>query len=125
MIDQNAIRARFECVAAHLDERDRRIWAAAEARAAGYGGILAVSQATKVARSTIGRGLKDLDHQPLLAGSVRRAGGGRPPLILTDPTLISDLQRVIEPTLMGDPMRPLLWVSKSLAKIALALKELN
>jgi hypothetical protein len=125
MIDQHAIRARFENVAPHLDERDRRIWAAAEARAAGYGGILAVSQATEIARSTIGRGLKDLNNQALPAGVVRRAGGGRPSLTQTNPTLLRDLKRVIEPTEVGDPMRPLLWVSKSLAKIVVALKEMH
>jgi hypothetical protein len=70
----------------HLDERQRRLFAAAEARAAGHGGIAAVSRVTRIAASTIGRGLKELDApEPLPPGSVRRPGGGRKPLTETDP----------------------------------------
>ncbi len=123
MIDRDAIRARFEAVAPHLSERDKRLLAAAEARAAGRGGILAVSEATGVARSTIGRGLKDLAGGPLATGQVRRTGAGPKFRTDTDPTLLSDLKQIVEPDTKGDPMRPLRWVSKSLAKIATALQE--
>src|SRR3954468_8992453 len=87
---------------------------AAEARAAGYGGIAAVSRATGIARSTIGRGLADLDRPALPPGQVRRAGSGRKPVQEADPTLLADLRRLVEPATLGDPMRPLLWVSKSM-----------
>jgi hypothetical protein len=60
MIDSSAIRERFAALSRHLSERDRRLWAASEARGAGYGGIAAVSAATGIAASTIGRGLKEL-----------------------------------------------------------------
>lgn len=105
-----------------MDERGRRLFAAAEARTAGPGGIVAAARATGVARSTIGRGLKDLDAPDSLSGSIRRVGGGRHALTRSDPTLLEDLRRLLEPATMGDPMRPLLWVSKSHAKLAAALR---
>ena len=78
MIDPAPIRDRFTALSPHLNERERRLFAATEAAAAGYGGIVAVSGATGIAVSTIGRGLKDLaEAGGLLAGRVRRAGGGR------------------------------------------------
>jgi len=97
------------------------LFAAAEARTAGYGGIVACAQATGIARSTIGRGLKDLDDPASLSGVVRRSGSGRPALTATDRTLLEDLGRLLEPATKGDPMRPLRWVSKSHAKLAAAL----
>jgi len=124
VIDEEAIRCRYFAVCDHLDERGRRLLAAAEARAAGYGGILAVSRATGIARSTIGRGLKELDEPSnVLTGSVRRKGSGRRPLSMTSPALLDDLRTLVEPAIVGDPMRPLVWVSKSLAKLVLALQE--
>jgi len=97
------------------------LFAAAEARTAGYGGIAASSRATGIARSTIGRGLKDLDDPASLSGEVRRPGSGRPALSETDTTLLDDLRQLLEPATKGDPMRPLRWVSKSHAKLASAL----
>ena len=82
MIDSSAIRERFAALSRHLSERDRRLWAASEARAAGYGGIAAVSAATGIASSTIGRGLKELASADTLdVGRVRRRGGGCKPLV--------------------------------------------
>ena len=99
--------------------------AAAEAKAAGYGGIAAASRATKLARSTIGRGLKDLRDPGSLGPKVRRKGGGSPRLATKDPTLLADLERLLEPATMGDPMRPLRWVSKSHDKLATALRAMG
>jgi hypothetical protein len=121
MINVSAIRERFEAVGGGLNERSRRLFAAAEAKTGGYGGITATSRATGIARSTIGRGLKDLTAPDTLPGVVRRPGSGRPALTETDPTLLENLSRLLEPATMGDPMRPLLWVSKSHAKLAEAL----
>ena len=72
-------------------------------------------------RSTIGRGLKDLDDPASLSGEVRRPGSGRPALTKTDATLLEDLRQLLEPATKGDPMRLLRWVSKSHAKLAAAL----
>lgn len=125
MIDEDAIRCRFETLRDRLDERGRRLFAAAEVRAAGYGGLAAVARATGIARSTLGRGLKELDQPPLPAGRQRRPGSGRRPLTELRPTLLDDLRRLVEPVTLGDPMRPLLWVSKSHAKLAVALRALG
>ena len=125
MIDPSVIRARFTAVERDLNERSRRLLAAAEAKAAGFGGIMATSLATGMARSTIGRGLKDLAAPGSLSGDVRRPGGGGPTLIAKDPTLLENLRRLVEPATMGDPMRPLLWVSKSHAKLAAALRGMG
>ncbi len=121
MIDRHAIRQRWEADGSKRDERGRRLFAASEARAAGWGGLAAVSNITGLARSTIERGLKDLDAPPLAPGQVRREGGGPRPLTETDATLLDDLKRLVEPATLGDPVRPLLWVSKSLDKLASAL----
>jgi hypothetical protein len=125
MTDTSVIRERFMAVERDLNERSRRLLAAAEAKTAGYGGIAAVSRATGVARSTIGRGLKDLATPGSLSGAVRRPGGGGPTLIAKDPALLEDLRQLVEPATMGDPMRPLMWVSKSHAKLAAALREMG
>ena len=121
MVDASAIGERYAAVRRSLNERGRRLFVAAEARTAGHGGISASARATGIARSTIGRGLKDLDDPDALSGVVRRPGSGRHALSVTDPTLLEDLRRLLEPATMGDPMRPLLWVSKSHAKLAAAL----
>jgi DNA-binding phage protein len=124
MIDDESISTRHEALRAVLNERDRRLYAASEAKAAGRGGVTAVSRATGVARSTIGRGLKDLAApERLPAGRVRRAGGGRKALTETDPTLLSDLEGLVEPDSRGDPMSPLRWTCKSLRALASQLGE--
>ena len=93
---------------------------ARHARPAG-GGVAAVSQITGLARSTIGRGLKDLDAPFPADGRVRREGGGPRPLTDRDASLLADLERLVEPVTRGDPERPLLWASKSCDKLATAL----
>jgi len=126
MVDTALIRERFEALSPHLDERGRRLFAATEAAAAGYGGVAAVSRITGVAASTIGRGLKDLAvatrWEP---GRVRRSGGGRKALAATDQTLLDDLNRLVEPEARGDPMSPLRWTCKSLRRLAAELKRLG
>ena len=120
MIDIDGVRARFSELSAHLDERGRRLLAASEARAAGYGGIAAVSRATGLAASTIGRGLKDLvDRLP--PGRVRKSGGGGKTAVERDPGLLPDLLSLVEPGARGDPMSPLRWTCKSLRRLAAEL----
>ena len=125
MIDKDAIRLRWDTLGSKLDEREQRLFAANEVLAAGYGGLAIVSEITGLARSTINRGEDDLDEGPLPEGRVRRAGGGGKPLSVRDPTLVPDLKRLVEPATFGDPMRPLIWVSKSHDKLARALKEMG
>ena len=121
MIDTQAIRQRWDADGSKRDERGKRLFAASEVRAAGWGGLTAVSDITGLAVSTIGRGLKDLDAPPLAPGQIRREGGGPRQLTELDATLLRDLRQIVEPVTLGDPVRPLLWVSKSLDKLATTL----
>jgi hypothetical protein len=122
MIHVEPIRERFSAMAPFLDERGRRLVAAAEAFAAGYGGIAAVSLATGVALSTIGRGLKELAwDEP--SERIRRPGAGRKRTISKDPTLFPDLEALVEPTTRGDPESPLRWTCKSVRRLAQALQD--
>ena len=123
MINKSAIRERFTVVGQDLDEQSRRLLAAVEAKTGGYDGIAAASRATGVARSTIGRGLKDLANPGSLSGAVRRSSGGCSTLTGTDPALLENLRQLLEPATMDDPMRPLMWVSKGHAELAAALRE--
>jgi hypothetical protein len=128
VIDEKAIRLRYEALDPLLDERARRRFVAAEALSAGHGGITAVARITGIARSTIGRGLKEIRGPvvgPAPRGRVRRAGGGRKPLTVTDTTLLDDLQALLEPVTRGDPMAPLRWTAKSLRNLAKDLQELG
>ena len=126
MIDESAIRQRFEALAPVLDERGLRRLAAAEAVAAGRGGVSAVMRVTGLARSTIGRGLGELRAGgPQDAERVRRPGGGRKPLSETDASLLDDLRSLVEPATRGDPQSPLLWTCKSLRKLADGLRGMG
>jgi hypothetical protein len=126
MIDPSAIRNRFTALLPQLDERGRRSFAAAEAQSAGYGGIAAVSRATGIAASTIGRGLDELaDVDGLPAHRVRRPGGGRKTLLSTNATLLDDLLVLVCPSERGDPMSPLRWTCKSLRRLARELGDVG
>jgi transposase len=124
VIDTQAIKARFEALAPHLNERARRLFAASEARAAGRGGIAAVAAVTGVARSTIGRGLAELRvEEGAWSCRIRRPGGGRKPKLETEPGLLDALAELVQSAIRGDPEAALLWVSKSQRHLARALAE--
>ncbi len=105
-----------------MSEAMTRLWAAAEARSLGHGGIACVMRATGLVRDTIAAGLRELDdpdHLALLAaGRVRRPGGGRKALTTTQPALTAALEALVDPATRGDPMSPLRWTSKSAEKLA-------
>lgn len=120
------LRAKYAALAPVFTERSRRVWAAAEAQAIGYGGIALVARATGMAESTIQRGLRDLQvRHPLPPARSRRAGGGRKRATVADPTLLRDLDALVEPTAPGDPESPLRWTSKSVRTLAMALEGLG
>src|ERR671921_2535235 len=125
MIDEETIRRQYEMLRPALDERARRLFAASHVQILGRGGIAAVARATGIAPSTIGRGLKELDQGVAADQRLRRRGGGRKRLADTDPSLVSDLLSLIKPATLGDPERPLLWVSKSSEKLAAALRAMG
>jgi hypothetical protein len=117
------IRQRYDEVSAVLNERARRLFAAAEARAYGPGGVSVVSRITGMARSTIRRGIQEIEQNKQgETGRVRKPGAGRKSKRGEDPTLLSDLQRLVEPATRGDPMRVLRWTSKSLRHLSRALQ---
>lgn len=116
------IARRFRELSPVLDERGRRRFAAAEARAYGFGGVSVVARVTGLARSTIARGVEEIEQKPEVeVGRVRKSGGGRKLKRLADSTLLADLRRLVEPATRGDPMRTLLWTSKSLRHLSQAL----
>ncbi len=123
MIDEDAIRTRYEAMAGLLDERQRRLLLGAEAQAAGRGGRAAVARATGASAATIRRGLAELGEADLPKGRVRRPGGGRKRTVERDPTLVIDLEALIEPTSRGDPISPLRWTTKSVRNLAAELRR--
>jgi len=124
VIDTNAIRTRFEALSPLLNERARRLFVASEARAAGWGGVTAVCNATGVARSTINRGLAELRAaEPRVSSRIRRPGGGRKQKVETEPGLLEALATLVQSAIRGDPEAALLWVSKSQRHLASALAE--
>jgi hypothetical protein len=120
------LRAKHAALRSVLTERSRRVWAATEARALGYGGIAVVARATGLSPATISRGLKELDSDAPLAGDrVRRPGGGRKRATTHHPTLLRDLEALVEPTAPGDPDSPLRWTCLSTRTLAVALEALG
>jgi transposase len=119
MKQEAAIKRRFELVRGELNERSRRLVAASEAVALGWGGISAVSRATGLSRKAISHGIQELQERGELGeGRVRRKGGGRKTTVSKDKSLREDLERLVEPVTRGDPESPLRWTCKSVRKLA-------
>ena len=126
MVDEAAIGEKFRVLAGELNERQRRLWAASEARAAGRGGIAATARATGISVPTIRKGIGELEcGQRLEPGRVRARGGGRRSLRQADPTLLSDLERLVDSDSRGDPESLLRWTSKSVRHLADGLRALG
>lgn len=120
------IKLRYRSLEPVMDERLRRQWAATEAQAYGRGGLSAVSSATGMSRNTIRKGLVELaarkkNPRAPVAARLRKEGGGRKRLTVTDPGLMSALEQLVEPTSRGDPMSALRWTCKSTVNLAEAL----
>ena len=115
------LRAKFEAVLPHLDERAARLVLAGEARSLGHGGIAAVARASGSSRSRIGQGVAELESGIAPSGRVRRPGGGRKPAAVTDPGLVATLLALVEPTRRGDPESALCWTTLSTRKLAAEL----
>lgn len=123
---EEEIRTRFELLGSVLNERQRRLWAAAEGKAAGRGGISLVSRVTGISRRTIYDGLSELGKTPAKQEKpprARKEGGGRKKAVAKDPTLLRDLERLVDPMTRGDPESPLRWTCKSVRKLAQELRR--
>jgi Rhodopirellula transposase DDE domain len=121
-----AIKSKYEALRPVMNERMRRLWAAAEARSLGRGGATLVHRATGLAQNTIRAGIKELAEAqaaPLAPGRLRRPGAGRKPLTQSDPTLLEDLEALVEPVTRGDPESPLRWTCKSVQRLARELAQ--
>lgn len=125
MIDERAMAERWMAMKGSLDERQRRLLAAAEARSCGRGGLAAVSRVTGMAQTTVRRGIRDLEAgEDWQVGRVRRRGAGRPSVTERDPGVKKALDGLLEPVTIGDPERvSVRWTSKSAAKLAWELRE--
>ena len=126
MKKEEEIKQRYERLAGELNERTRRLFAANEAMALGWGGIAVVARATGLSRQVIVDGMQELrEGQRAGEGRIRRIGGGRKSNVSKDPSLSEDLERLVEPVTRGDPESPLRWTSKSVRKLAKELQHLG
>ena len=121
--DQLALK--FEVLLPHLNERQRRLLLATEARLLGHGGVRAVAEVAGVSETTVRAGVFELEEgrAPFPEGRVRRQGGGRKSAADLDPELVPALLALVEPDERGDPESPLLWTAKSVRMLAGALRE--
>ena len=120
------VKAKYEALSGRLNEATLRLWAAVEARALGRGGVTAVAKASGLSRTTIYAGLRELDAASEKAANgparIRASGGGRKRLVDKDPTLLDDLDALVEPSTRGDPQSPLRWTCKSTPRLAEELR---
>jgi hypothetical protein len=127
MSDTTLVEKRFKHLSPYLDERLRRLWAAAEAEALGFGGAVAVERSTGVSRRAISVGRRELQAGPTVPGvagsrRIRGPGGGRKKSIDKHPKLLGSLLALVEPVTRGDPEKPLRWTSKSVRHLAAELQ---
>lgn len=123
MTTTEMIASKYHSLSSHLDERARRMWAATEAKALGYGGASLVHRATGLARSVIHDGLRELEHPGIVPlDRVRQSGGGRKKFKEHDPDFPKKLEALVEPLTRGDPESPLRWTCKSTRTLAAELK---
>ena len=126
MQSDEVIKARIETVLPTLNERQRRIYLAAEAKSYGWGGKSKISELSSVARKTIAKGANESSEEnPLTKNRIRKKGGGRKKLTEHQPELLCAIEDIVSPHTMGDPMNPLIWTSKSLRKISKALQNIG
>lgn len=121
------IRAKYSMLHDQLDERTRRLWAAAEAHALGHGGTRTVSKATGMSETTIRLGRRELaaypqSTPPKAPQRIRHPGGGRKPLTTQEESILQALDALVEPSSRGDPVSPLRWTCKSTRKLEAELQ---
>lgn len=123
MDGERQLAEKLSTILPYLNERQKRLVLAAEARSLGYGGVSQVARAAGVSRPMIHRGLKELDGESDPLGMVRRAGGGRKRIEELDSKILEDLEQLVDPDTRGDPMSPLRWTCKSTRQLAAALQQ--
>jgi transposase len=123
--DISGLKTRIETMLPILDERQRRIFLATEAKAIGYGGVSQISALSGVSRITITQGVKEIESGNIIQSDsrCRRKGGGRKSVSEVQPRIIQELDNLLDGNVSGNPMKPLMWTSKSLRNIEKALTE--
>src|ERR1039457_3014745 len=119
--DESSLRRKFSSVWLLLDERSRRLMAASEALALGYGGLSRIRRASGLRRKAIAKGIREIADGNAMPGRVRRSGAGRKNIVERDPKLLVSLDRLIETETRGDPESPLRWICKSTRTLAAQL----
>ena len=126
-----SVAEKFENLSPMMNEKLKRRWAACEAMSIGRGGVTTISKATGISRTTIRKGILEIEHEypelteELTQERIRCSGGGRHPLTDKDPVLQVDLEKLVDPATRGEPTCPLLWTSKSTRKLAEELQRLG
>jgi len=123
MQDDSRLKQKYEVLFQHLNERQRRVVAAADARFLGYGGVSSLSRVSGLSRSTLHQGLKELDGTSATPERVRKAGAGRKRIADRTPTVLQELEALVDPVTRGDPMSPLRWTCKSTRQLARTLSD--
>ena len=124
--DEKALKLRITTMLPELNERQRRLYLAAEAKAIGYGGVTRVSKISGVSRVTISQGVNELEESDTSDTEIvlcRRRGGGRKPVELKQPGIKETLANMVEAHTCGDPRALLLWTSKSVRNLSAGLTE--
>lgn len=119
------LQAKYQAMSPYLNERARRIWTGIEAKTIGRGGITLVYKATGIDHKTIRKGIKESNESVKPETRQRKKGGGRKKLTEKNPNLLKDIEKLIEPTTLGNPESPLRWTSKSTYNLAKELKKLG
>lgn len=126
MISKNAIRTKYLRINHSLNEKSRRLWCAAEALSIGIGGVTLVHNATKVSRSVIHRGIKDIQQKrrrKKSKGRIRKKGGGAKSVSSKMPGILLALEALLEASTKGDPEQPMRWTNKGLRKLSIELQK--
>ena len=123
MNDDTLLAQKLATILPHLNEKQRRLLLATEARALGYGGITRVARAAGVSRPTIQKALQEIEQPPPTIDRLRQVGGGRKAVHVHDLTLLAALEALVDPDTRGDPMSPLRWTCKSTRQLAAALTQ--
>ena len=119
--EESSLRRKFSSVWLLLDERSRRLMAASEALALGYGGVSRIRRASGLSRKAIAKGIREIADGNAMPGRIRRSGAGRKNIVERDPKLLVSLDRLIDPETRGDPESPLRWICKSTRTLAAQL----
>lgn len=125
MISDGLLKDKYASLLPHLNEKERRLVLASDAKSMGRGGLSKVAKLSGVSRMTLNAGLYDLDLAPdiITKKRSRKPGGGRKKETEKDETLIKIIEHIVAPYTLGDPMKPLQWTSKSLRNIAESAKQ--